>query len=166
MRRCGPDISCVAHLIVCVSRLSWRTAVERTSMSVRLAAAASSWPRCSVRFWKWASFVSLHQHTHTHAHTPSTLSVLEVPLHLTSLVLLTISSQWAYRQWENSSSVTALSTEMHIPMCTKIQTSTHILTWTHIPSLLRWKQPLCSVTVLLGVHYLVMHLAPIEPLSA
>ena len=54
-----------------------------------------------------------------------------------------------------------LPTGMHIVMYTKIQTSRHIST--HIPSMLRWKQPLCSIIVLPGVHYLVMHLTPLRP---
>lgn len=63
MRRHGPAISGLAYLIVCVCRSSWRTAVEKTNTSVLLAAAASSWPRCCVRFSKWASSVSLHERT-------------------------------------------------------------------------------------------------------
>lgn len=84
-------------MIVCVSRSSWRTAVEKTSTSVRLAAAASSWPRCSVRFSKWASFVSLHQQ-----HTFSTLCVLllVVRLHRTTSFAHNIFRISTHTVWE------------------------------------------------------------------
>lgn len=39
---------------------------------------------------------------------------------------------------------------------------THIVTSPYVPSLLRWKQPSCSIIVLPGVH-LVMHLTPLSP---
>lgn len=39
-------------------RLSWRTAVEKTSMSAHLAGVALSWQRCCVKYWKLESYVS------------------------------------------------------------------------------------------------------------
>lgn len=39
-------------------RLSWRTAVEKTSMSARLAEVALSWQRCCAKYSKLESYVS------------------------------------------------------------------------------------------------------------
>lgn len=62
------------------------------------------------------------------------------------------------------SSGTALPTEMQKLVHAQIRTCTDTyLKYTNSPPLLRWKQPLCSVIVLLGVHYLVMHLTPFKP---
>lgn len=126
-----------------VCRLSWRTAAERTSTSVRLGAAASSSPRCSVRFSKWASFVSLQQQQYTHTHT-------HLPYGSYYLQKKGLGECFTHTQ---AYSFVSNSTNMW----------THIVTSPYVPSLLRWRQPSCTVIVLPGVHYLAMHLTPLSP---